>query len=241
MMQKKSWAFAVAAQCAPIDVTCWGHYGLPVVLFASAGADSLEADRLLLVASLAPLLEAGRIKLYSIAGTAVRALLGSAPAAQRIHAQCAFDEWVAAGLVPHIRQDCQSDSLELLACGCAFGAASAVKALLHSPQSFRGAIGLSGTYDLMPWITPEAPPVHFSPLQWLGELRHEAQLSRLQQRRVDLACGAGDYEEPAASQALADLLRTRGVATRMDVWGAPFGFGFPSWNQMLPQLLNAWL
>ena len=152
----------------------------------------------------------------------------------------AFDEWVVSGLGPHVRRDCENDTVELLACGCALGAASATQALLRAPQLFRGAIGLSGTYHLLPWLTPVPPwtaaapdAVDVSPLQGFAQLPEGPQLARLRQRSVTLACTAGDYDDPAATQAMAQELRARGITTRTDVWGQPFHFGFSSWCPML--------
>ena len=248
-MPKNSWSFVVPRLAAPIGVTRWGHFGMPLVLFASAGADSLEAERLSIIAALAPLLDAGRIKVYAVDGTAMRVLLaGTATPAARIQAQRAFDEWVVSGLGPHVRRDCESDTLELLAGGCALGAASAMQALLHDPQLFRGAIGLSGTYHLLPWLRPAQPWAaatpggeEVSPLQGFARLPEGPPLARLRQRSVTLACTAGDYDEPGATQAMAQQLRERGITTRTEVWGRDFHFGFSTWCQMLPRFVGAWL
>lgn len=245
-MPKNSWSFVVPRLTAPIGVTRWGHFGMPVVLFASAGGDSLEAERLQLIAALAPLLDSGRIKVYAVEGTAMRVLLaGTAATDARIEAQRAFDEWVVTGLGPQVRRDCESDTLELLACGCALGAASAMQALLRDPQLFRGAIGLSGTYDLLPWLAPaqawiEGAPagVEVSPLQGFARQPEGAQLARLCQRPVTLACTAGDYDDPGATQAMAQRLRARGLTTRTEVWGPEFHFGFATWCQMLPRFVG---
>jgi esterase/lipase superfamily enzyme len=248
-MPKNSWSFVVPGLTAPIGVTRWGNFGMPLVLFASAGGDSLEAERLPLIAALTPLLDAGRIKVYAVDGTAMRVLLaGTAAPAARIQAQRAFDAWVGSGLGPHVRRDCASDTLELLACGCALGAASAMQALLHDPQLFRGAIGLSGTFHLLPWLRPAqawaaAAPggEDVSPLQGFARLPEGPQLDRLRQRPVTLACTAGDYDDPGATQAMAQQLRARGITTRTDVWGRDFHFGFSGWCQMLPSFVGDWL
>jgi esterase/lipase superfamily enzyme len=249
VMPKNSWSFVVPELTVPIGVTRWGHFGMPVVLFASAGGDSLEAERLQLVASLAPLTDAGRIKVYAVDGTAMRMLLaGTAAPEARVRAQRAFDQWVESGLGPLVRRDCESDTLELLACGCALGAASAVQALLRDPQLFRGAIGLSGTYDLLPWLNAGQPwsedvaaDAEVSPLQHLARLADGPLLVRLRQRPITLACTAGDYDDPRATEAMAQRLRGRGIATRTDVWEPGFHFGFPSWCQMLPRFVADWL
>lgn len=241
-MQKNSWSFAVPLLPASVAVTRWGHYGTPLLLFASAGGDSLEAERLGLIEALAPLIDAGRLKAYAVDGTAMRILLaGNAGAPARVQAQRAFDDWVASSLVPLVRRDCQSESLEPLACGCALGAASALKALLHSPQLFRGCIGLSGTYDLLPWIAPAAAPPEFSPLQWLTQLPEGVGLGRLRQRPVTLACTEGAYDDAGATAAMVAVLRARGIPTQTDVWGTAHEFGFSSWRQMLPRFVGAWL
>src|SRR5580658_2718173 len=98
LMPKNSWSFIVPPLPAPIGVTRWGQFGMPVVLFASAGGDGLEAERLQIIAALAPLLDAGRIKVYAVDGTAMRVLLaGTAAPDARIQALAAFDEWVVTG------------------------------------------------------------------------------------------------------------------------------------------------
>jgi esterase/lipase superfamily enzyme len=248
-MPKNSWSFVVPRLTAPIGVTRWGHFGMPVVLFASAGGDSLEAERQLLIAALAPLLDAGKIKVYGVDGTAMRVLLaGTAAPAARLQTQHAFDEWIATGLGAHVRRDCENDAVELLACGCALGAASAVQALMRDPQLFHGAIGLSGTYDLQPWLTAGQPwsadaggSAEVSPPQQLARLCAGPLLDRLRQRPVTLACTAGDYDDAAATDAMARQLRARGIATRTDLWGPPFHFGFSSWSQMLPRFVGDFL
>jgi esterase/lipase superfamily enzyme len=248
-MPKNSWSFVVPRLTAPIGVTRWGHFGMPVVLFASAGGDSLEAERLQLIAALAPLLDAGKIKVYAVDGIAMRVLLAgtAAPEARRA-TQHAFDEWIVAGLGPHVRRDCENDAVELLAGGCALGAASALQALLRDPRLFRGAIGLSGTYDLLPWLTAgqawsadAGGGADVSPPQGLARLPEGSQLDQLRQRPVTLACTAGDYDDAPATAAMAQQLRARGIATRTDVWGPPFRFGFSSWCQMLPRFVGDFL
>src|SRR5690606_24902164 len=43
----------------------WGSYGRPVLLFPTAGGDCEECERMLMIRALAPLIDAGRIKVYS--------------------------------------------------------------------------------------------------------------------------------------------------------------------------------
>ena len=56
-------------------VVRWGHYGRPVLIFPTAGGDAEEIERMQLIGVLSPLLEAGRIKIYSCDSVAGRALV----------------------------------------------------------------------------------------------------------------------------------------------------------------------
>ena len=49
----------------PIGLARWGHYGTPVLVFPTAGGDAEEIERNGLVGACWPLIESGRIKLYS--------------------------------------------------------------------------------------------------------------------------------------------------------------------------------
>ena len=49
-----------------ITMVRWGHFGQPVLVFPTAGGDAEEIERFQLITALQPLLEAGRIKIYSV-------------------------------------------------------------------------------------------------------------------------------------------------------------------------------
>ncbi|MGA1526155.1 MAG: hypothetical protein ACO4CZ_19495, partial [Planctomycetota bacterium] len=49
-----------------ITVSRWGAVGTPVLVFPTAAGDAEEGERFHLVDAVAPLLEAGRAKIYSV-------------------------------------------------------------------------------------------------------------------------------------------------------------------------------
>ena len=64
----------------PIGLARWGHFGTPVLVFPTAGGDAEEIERNGVVGACWPLIESGRIKLYScdsVAGQAMVAKTGS--------------------------------------------------------------------------------------------------------------------------------------------------------------------
>ena len=52
-----------------ITLARWGHFGVPVLVFPTAGGDAEEVERHHLVGHLAGLVEDGRIKVYSCDST----------------------------------------------------------------------------------------------------------------------------------------------------------------------------
>ena len=64
----------------PLGLARWGHYGTPVLVFPTAGGDAEEIERNGVVGACWPLIESGRVKLYScdsVPGQAMVAKAGS--------------------------------------------------------------------------------------------------------------------------------------------------------------------
>ncbi len=224
-----------------VHLVRWGHYGTPVLLYATAGGDAEEAERFQLIEALGELLEAGRIKVYSMDSIAGRAWLERKPADYCARLQNRFDAMVYHEIVPAIRADCRSDAIEIIAAGASIGAFNAVAALCRHPDVFRIALGMSGTYDLERFLYggPFTEDLYFSsPLHYLPGLGEGSeQLRLLRQRFAVLAFGQGRWEDPSESWRLAEVLGARGVPNRIDAWGPEWDHDWPTWRVMLPRYL----
>ena len=98
------------------------------------------------VAALWPLIEQGRIKLYSCDSLSGRVWTdGHSSGPHRAWVQLRFDEVVAHEIVPAIRQDCASPEILVHAAGASVGAFNALAALCRHPELFSRATCLSGT------------------------------------------------------------------------------------------------
>lgn len=224
-----------------IRLVRWGHYGTPVLLFPTAGGDAEEVERFQLIGVLWPLIEAGRIKVYSCDSVAGRVWIdaGQSPAF-RARIQNLYDGCIRHEVVPAIRVDCASDDIEIVTAGASIGAFNAVASVCRHPDVFRAAIGMSGTYDLQPWLNGEFfEDFYFSsPLHYLPGLGEGAQLAALRRRFVLLAYGEGRWEDPEESWRLARTLGDKGVPNRVDVWGREWDHDWPTWREMLPRYLS---
>ena len=87
-----------------ISLVRWGHYGQPVLIFPTAGGDAEEIERMHLICVIVPMIEAGRIKVYSCDSLAGRVLAGKeGSVAHRCWMMNRFQECVAAEIAPAIR------------------------------------------------------------------------------------------------------------------------------------------
>lgn len=223
-----------------VQLVRWGCLGTPVLLFPTAGGDAEEVERFHLIGALMPLIDAGRIKVYSTDSIAGQAWIARQhPAEFCACLQNRFDALVYHEIVPAIRQDCRSPEIEIVATGASIGAFNAVATLCRHPDAFRLAIAMSGTYDLSAYLDGRfnqdfyfASPLHFLPgLE--GPL-----LDQLRQRLILLPTGEGDYENIGESWRMAAVLGARGIPNRVDSWGTQWHHNWITWRAMLPKYLT---
>jgi esterase/lipase superfamily enzyme len=224
----------------PIGLARWGHYGTPVLLFPTAGGDAEEVERMGLIGACWPLIEAGRVKVYSCDSVAGRVMLSHAGSPEyRMWMYNQFHACVINEIVPAIRADLGGADTPLVTAGASIGAFNALAVLCRYPEAFRAAIGMSGTYRLQRHFDGHfSQDLYFaSPLDFLPGL-DGSQLEVLRQRFVILAAGQGPWEDIGESWAAADVLGRKGIPNRVDPWGHEWAHDWPTWFRMLPLYLD---
>jgi esterase/lipase superfamily enzyme len=226
-----------------VTLVRWGSFGQPVMLFATAGGDAEEIERFLLIDALAPLIDAGRIKIYSCDSAAGRALLArEGNPRHQMWLQNQFQQYVRHEVVPAIRADCQSPELEVWASGASIGAFHSIAMVCRFPDVFTRALAMSGTYDLRRfyettdfsddfWVSS---PIHFVPTL------SGPHLDVLRTRFILITSGEGRAEDIGESWRMANVLGKQGIPNRVDPWGAEWHHDWPTWREMLPKYLDEW-
>ena len=238
---RQSWNWRTERLPEPARVVRWGHFGAPVLLFPTAGGDYEEVERFKLIHVLGPLLDAGRIKVYSVDSVAGKNWIeGTHSPEYGSRVQNLFDAYVYNEVVPLIRRDCASNDIEIVVTGASIGAFNAVASICRHPDVFRLAIAMSGTFDLSKHLGGRMNQDFYfsSPLHYLPGLEEGPQLARLRQRFVLLPTGSGDYEAPAESWEIANLLGAIRVPNRVDLWGPTYHHNWNTWREMLPKYLG---
>jgi esterase/lipase superfamily enzyme len=223
-----------------ITAVRWGETGIPVLIFPTAGGDAEEIERFLIIQTLAPFLDAGRIKVYSCDSLAGQAMLAGEGSPQHQMAMInRYQQYIGEELVPMIRADCRSEDIGVVAAGASIGAFTALAALCRYPEAFTHAMCLSGTFDLSRFVDAPITGDFYvsSPVHYLPEL-HGPGLEAIQRRFILLASGEGRAEDIGESWRVANVLGQKGIPNRVDSWGPDWHHDWPTWRNMLHKYLD---
>lgn len=223
-----------------VTLVRWGTYGRPVLVFPTAGGDAEEVERHGLIDACQHLIDAGRVKLYSVDSVAGQAMMSKPGSPQhRLWVLNQFHDCIRREIVPAIHSDIGGQPLGIIAAGASIGAFNAVAVLCRYPDVFSAAVGMSGSYTIERFYErPWTKDLYFSsPLQFLPGLDGWA-LEQLRERFVVLASGEGEWENVGESWTMAETLGAKDIPNRVDNWGPQWDHQWPTWWRMMPQYLE---
>jgi esterase/lipase superfamily enzyme len=235
-----SW-FSPALQ-KDMPIVTYGDYGFALLLVPTAAADYLEYERFQMMETLAPYIESGKVKVYSINSINNESWLNNEMAgAHKAIRHNQFNEYVFNEVVPFIRNS-TSEETPIITCGASFGALHSMNLFLKRPDIINGVIAMSGVYDLSEYTKGYYDEqVYFnSPMHYIPNLtdHHTLELIRRSQH-VHILTGSGSYEDPNASRSFAGVLYSKGINYELDVWGEEWKHDWPTWRAMLPLYLES--
>lgn len=240
-MKRQIWHRHSEALGRDMPVACWGHFGRPVLLFPTAGGDFLESERFLMLQVLEPLIDAGRIKVYSTDSISGEGWLNKEAAPRhKSWLQARFDDFLVEEVCPFIREDCGGTEQGIVATGASIGAYNALNAGCKHPDLFNAVIPMSGTYAFDRWMDGYRDDNYYfnMPLLFLPNLTEGPTLDALRKSFFLLATGTGRYEAPWETDWIAALLAQKGIPHRVEKWGPDAHHDWPTWRTMLPLFLE---
>lgn len=224
------------------QIVRWGNFGMPLLLYPTAGGDAEEVERFFLIKQLAPFIHEGRLKVYSIDSVNGRNWITADSIAHRVWIQQQFDKHVREEVVPLIRRDCQSGNIDIMTAGASLGAYNALVSICRHPDVFSHAICMSGTYDLQRFMEGEWYDEYFhqSPILFVPGLPEEW-INQLRKRFVLLTTGQGKNEAPGESWRVAHVLGSKEIPNRVDLWDHTWPHDWNTWREMLPKYVQEML
>lgn len=223
-----------------MDVVVYGHYGTPLLMFPTAGADFLEYERFQMIDRIAPLIEAGKIKVFSINSINRETWLsnwGSGREKSLRHE--AYFHYVIEEVVPFIHMNCGGWQ-PTITTGASLGALHAMNHFCRRPDLFRGVIAMSGVYDLHEYTKGYGDDLTYfnSPLLYMKDWNDGYMWSLHASAQIVIATGQGDYEKPEATRWMSGVLTSRSIPHWADYWGHDQKHDWYVWRNMLPYFLG---
>ena len=219
----------------------YGHYGWALLLIPTAGADYLEYERFQLMDTIAPFVDAGQLKVYSVNSMNKESWLNDEmhPRHKSIRHQ-QFNHYIFDEVVPFIRTN-SSWETPIITCGASFGALHSANLFFKRPDLLNGCIAMSGVYDLTEYTKGyfDEDVYYNSPCHYLPNLTDHGVLEQIRRSsHIHILSGSGDHEDPDASRRLAGILYNKGIWYELDIWGQDMRHDWPTWRAMLPHYLG---
>ena len=226
-----------------MGVVVYGHYGVPLLAFPTTGGDEWEYEQQGVIATIAPFIDAGRIKVFAV-NTNHRDSFANRAAHPRHRSwmQARYDDYIVSEVVPFIRSHCRTWEVPIWTFGASLGAYHAVNVLLKHPEVFKRCYALSGVYDMKRFMDGEYDDNFYfnNPVDYMGNLSEATTLHHLASCDIHLATGTGPWEKPEEAYRLSSILRASGVPHHLDDWGPQGGHDWPYWrHQLWEYLANA--
>ncbi len=222
-----------------LTVARWGREGTPVVLFPTAGGDAEECERMLMIRVLSPLIDAGRIHVWSVDHVAGWSWIDDeVPAPVKIDTQERYDRFIAHELGDLVART--APGRLAIAAGYSLGGFQSLAAVCRHPERFRAGICMSSAYDLSPLVEGHHTEAfhHTSPMHFLPYLHDESRLAPLRERFLLLVHGRGRVEKPWRGYEVAKVLGDKGIPNRVDVWPETHDHDWVAWRDQLPGYLD---
>jgi esterase/lipase superfamily enzyme len=218
-------------------VIAYGHWGRPLLLFPAEGGRAWDPEGQGMVAAVADLLDAGRVKLYCVDSYDAASWSNRSIALEdRARAHGAYEAWIVDRVVGFVHADC-GGAQEIVTAGASLGAFHAANFALRRADLFALAICLSGSYDPSHWHAwgERGDAAYFNnPMDYVEHLDGD-HLDWLRSRvSLLLVCGQGRWEDTTgaleSTKAFAALLARKGIRHELDLWGHDVAHDWPSWR-----------
>ncbi|MBV9957304.1 MAG: esterase family protein [Acidobacteria bacterium] len=224
-----------------MPLVAYGHAGFPLLMFPTAAADYLEYERFLLVDAIKELIEAGRVRAYSINSVNRYSLLNDKASPQlKAELLTRYDRYILEEVLPLIRNDAGANARPITT-GASLGAFLSANAYFRHPDLFGGVIAMSGSYDIRSYLKGYTDDnVYFNnPADYLRNLNDDYYLPTLRRaQNIYVVSGQGAYEAPERSRDLSGILSAKGIPHKLELWGHDVNHDWPWWRRMLPYYLG---
>lgn len=240
-MQRQLTSWYSPALFKDMPIVTYGHYGFALLLVPTAAADYLEYERFQLIDTLAPFINEGKIKVFSINSINTESWMNNdMEGAHKAIRQNQFNEYVFNEVIPFIKNNTSWDTPVIIS-GASFGALHSMNLFLKRPDLLNGVIAMSGVYDLTEYTKGyyDEQVYYNSPIHYIPNLTDDWYLSQIRNGKIIIATGSGAHEDPQANRRFSEVLWNKGIWHELDIWGEDVTHDWPTWRKMLPHFIGS--
>lgn len=223
-----------------MPIAMYGWHGFAILMIPTAAADYLEYERFQLIDSIAPFIDAGKCKVFSINSMNNESWMNyGMNGRDKMVRHLAFNDYVYNEVIPFIKSNTSWDT-PIYICGASFGALHSANLFFKRPDLLNGCLAMSGVYDLTEYTRGYYDEdVYFnSPMHYMPNLSDHYLLEQIRRSgHIHIVTGSGEYEDPDSSMRFGKVLYDKGIWYELDVWGHDMRHDWPTWRNMLPQYL----
>ena len=234
-----SW-FSPALQ-KDMPIVTYGDYGFALLLVPTAAADYLEYERFQLLDTLAPFIDSGKVKVFSVNSINTESWLNKQMIGEhKAIRQNQFNEYIYNEVIPFIRTSTSWET-PIITCGASFGALHSMNLFLKRSDLINGVIAMSGVYNLMEYTDGfyDEQVYYNSPMHYIPNLSDHNVLEQIRRsNNIHILTGSGEYEAPDAAKEFAGVLYNKGITYELDVWNHDWKHDWPTWRAMLPHYIS---
>lgn len=201
-----------------MELSVFGTAGTPVLIFPSEEGDRDEWNEAGIMEALDEQIEEEYNQFYCINSVADESLLNKeAEPRQRIHRQMQYEQYVMDEVIPFIRNN--NSNPFLIFSGAFLGAYYAMLFALKYPQKVNKVIGISGTYDIKPYLDGHYDDnVYYNnPVDFLPNLNDPSALAKISDIDIRLLSYANDPQR-GGTERMSDTLWLKNVDHNFYVW-----------------------
>lgn len=236
-MKKETTSWFSPALQKDMPIVAYGDYGFALLLVPTAAADYLEYERFQLMDTLAPYINGGKVRVFSVNSINDESWLNKEmEGAHKAIRQNQFNNYIYNEVIPFIKTN-TSNETPIILCGASFGALHSMNLFLKRPDLISGVIAMSGVYDLTEYTDGYwDEQVYFnSPAHYIPNLEDHWYLENIRKsNHIHILTGGGDYEDPGATAKFSEILHNKGIPHDASIWGKEWKHDWPTWRAMLP-------
>ena len=224
-----------------MPIVTYGNYGFSLLLIPTAAADYLEYERFQLIDHLAPYINSGKVKVFSVNSINTESWMNNDMQGEHKairHNQ--FNEYIYNEVIPFIKNSTSWDT-PIITCGASFGTLHSMNLFLKRPDLINGVIAMSGVYNLMEYTKGfyDEQVYYNSPMHYIPNLADHGVLEQIRRsNHIHILTGSGDHEAPDAAKEFASVLYNKGITYELSVWGNEWTHDWPTWRAMLPLFID---